>query len=491
MHSLQARLAVRPVLAIVLLGLVLNLSGTWIAPLIDRDEPRFAEASREMIERNDWVVPWFDGMPRYDKPPLIYWAQMVCYHCLGAGPFAARLPSALFATGSALLIFFWARRFTRPRTALMAAVIFLTCVQTAIHGRLAVADMPMIFFVCAALWSGWELTRPGAAFPWRWWWVFHVSLALGFLSKGPVAWLPVIGLLLGWRIHPQHFALKPGRLALGMLLTVGLVGLWGIPALRQTHGEFLYVGLGYHVLYRSFGVLDGHGGQGWLGWIATSPFYLVMFFISFFPWAPRVPRALRNWWPTRGRDIFGWYLLIQAGLVFVVFTFVRTKLMHYTLPAFPCVAIWLAKMEQDGLLANLRVARLGALMTVLIVAVTVATGLVLGPFCVAHSLFEKARDQLRPEMAIATVDYAEPSLVWEFREKLTNQITTLSAEEAVAFLQRTNPAVLIMSTSLYETNLARWKMERSVVQVQGYNFSRFDRAKFAFSKIDLTALIHP
>jgi hypothetical protein len=94
-------------------------------------------------------------------------------------------------------------------------------------------------------------------------------------------------------------------------------------------------------------------------------------------------------------------------------------------------------------------------------------------------------------MAIATVDYAEPSLVWEFREKLTNQITTLSAEEAVAFLQRTNPAVLIMSTSLYETNLARWKMERSVVQVQGYNFSRFDRAKFAFSKIDLTALIHP
>jgi hypothetical protein len=318
-----------------------------------------------------------------------------------------------------------------------------------------------------------------------------VSLALGFLSKGPVAWLPVIGLLLGWRIHPQHFALKPGRLALGMLLTVGLVGLWGIPALRQTHGEFLYVGLGYHVLYRSFGVLDGHGGQGWLGWIATSPFYLVMFFISFFPWAPRVPRALRNWWPTRGRDIFGWYLLIQAGLVFVVFTFVRTKLMHYTLPAFPCVAIWLAKMEQDGLLANLRVARLGALMTVLIVAVTVATGLVLGPFCVAHSLFEKARDQLRPEMAIATVDYAEPSLVWEFREKLTNQITTLSAEEAVAFLQRTNPAVLIMSTSLYETNLARWKMERSVVQVQGYNFSRFDRAKFAFSKIDLTALIHP
>ena len=82
----------------------------------------------------------------------------------------AQLSYALFATGTALLIFFWARRRTQPRTALVAAVIFITCLQMAIHARLAVADMPMVFFVTAALWSGWESTRPEAAAGWRWWW---------------------------------------------------------------------------------------------------------------------------------------------------------------------------------------------------------------------------------------------------------------------------------------------------------------------------------
>jgi 4-amino-4-deoxy-L-arabinose transferase-like glycosyltransferase len=484
MQILLARLVSRPVLMIVLLGWLLNAGGTWLLPLIDRDEPRFAESSREMLERNDWVVPWFNGMPRYDKPPLIYWAEMVCYRCLGDNDFAARLPSVLFATGSALLIFFWARRFTQPRTALVAAVIFLTCLQVAIHGRLAVADMAMIFFTGAALWSGWELTRPASSFPWRWWWIFHVSLALGFLAKGPVAWLPILGLIAGWRMRPNDFTFKPGYFALGMLLTLGIVGLWGIPALRQTHGEFLYKGLGYHVLYRSFGVLDGHGARGWLGWVATSPIYLVTFFFSFFPWALWVPKALRNWWPARHNDVFGWYLVVQAGLVFLVFAIVRTKLLHYTLPAFPCLAVWLAKMEQDGRVSNLQVPRVATGMTVFILAVTFGLGLIGGPLFVAHSLFEKARPQLRPGMTIATVQYTEPSLVWEFRRVLTNEVQTLSANQAVDYLQGTNPAVLIVPTQMYRTNLVRWASRCSVVQAQGINFA-------TFSKANLTALIRP
>ncbi|HWB58705.1 MAG TPA: hypothetical protein VG733_04400, partial [Chthoniobacteraceae bacterium] len=51
-------------------ALALHLCGTWILPLMDRDEPRFSEASREMLERGDWVLPTFNNVPRYDKPPL-------------------------------------------------------------------------------------------------------------------------------------------------------------------------------------------------------------------------------------------------------------------------------------------------------------------------------------------------------------------------------------------------------------------------------------
>jgi len=533
----EGKITSQPVLFIILLGLALNLSGAWLLPLIDRDEPRFAEASREMRERRDWVVPEFNGEPRYDKPPLIYWAQLGCYRCLGETPLAARLPSALFGTGTSLLLFFWARRLTAPRTALVAAVMFTTCLQMAVHARLAVADMPMIFFVCAAQWSGWEASRPNAARPGRWWGMFYVSLALGFLAKGPVAWLPAAGLALGRWLYPQHFKFGQGRFVLGILLTLGVVASWGIPALVRTHGEYLAVGLGYHVLGRSVGVVDGHGAKSLAWWIAWLPFYLVTFFGSFFPWALWTPRALRDWWPTRREDVFGSYLLLQAGLVFLVFTLVRTKLPHYTLPAFPCLALWLARAREAGWLQGWRVGKpviLAAVLTVMTLTVVLAVclpgwwgikfaivlsvllatpvlagvlngwgvmkaaslmaiviliinlgmGLGLRPYFLAHSLFEKARPQLNPAMEFAAVQYEEPSLVWEFGPVITNHLQYLTVTGAADFLHRSGPSVLIVPTALYETNLIRQADPATVIQVQGVNWVTGRPA-------GLTALIHP
>jgi 4-amino-4-deoxy-L-arabinose transferase-like glycosyltransferase len=86
------------------------LAGTWIVPLIDRDEPRFAEASREMIERNDYVIPYFNNQYRFDKPPLTYWAQVASYKIFGQNDFAARFPSAIAAALTALVIFAWGKR---------------------------------------------------------------------------------------------------------------------------------------------------------------------------------------------------------------------------------------------------------------------------------------------------------------------------------------------------------------------------------------------
>ena len=104
MQSWLEKLAVRPQRAILLLSLSLLLAGNWILPLTDRDETRFAEASREMLQRADFVVPWFNGAWRFDKPVLIYWCQMASYRVFGENPFAARLPSVLFTTATALLL---------------------------------------------------------------------------------------------------------------------------------------------------------------------------------------------------------------------------------------------------------------------------------------------------------------------------------------------------------------------------------------------------
>src|SRR5271163_5337886 len=80
-------------LIIFLAVLALSVPQAALVPLLDRDEPRFAEASREMLQNGNFIVPTFNHEPRYAKPPLIYWCQAIAYTIFGENAFAARLPS--------------------------------------------------------------------------------------------------------------------------------------------------------------------------------------------------------------------------------------------------------------------------------------------------------------------------------------------------------------------------------------------------------------
>ena len=183
--------------------MLFHILGTWTLPLIDRDEPRFAEASREMIERGNYIVPYFNNQLRLDKPPLTYWAQVASYHMFGENDFAARFPSAIASALTAVLVLVWGRRMGGKKLGWWAAVIFTLSLQTFVHAKAAVADMWLVFFMTLAHWAGYELfhrstsnkeaaiSRP----PWAIWKspvvVFYLALALGFLAKGPIAWTPL------------------------------------------------------------------------------------------------------------------------------------------------------------------------------------------------------------------------------------------------------------------------------------------------------------
>src|SRR5262249_17357259 len=183
---------------------VFHIFGTWSLPLIDRDEPRFAEASREMIERGNCIVPYFNNQPRLDKPPLTYWAQVASYHIFGENDFAARFPSAIAAALAALLIFLWGCRMGGEKLGWWAALIFTLSLQTFVHAKAAVADMWLVLFMTLANWAGYELLQrstlnQGGAVSkplWAIWkspfLVFYLALALGFLAKGPIAWTPLL-----------------------------------------------------------------------------------------------------------------------------------------------------------------------------------------------------------------------------------------------------------------------------------------------------------
>jgi len=159
--------------ALLFVGCVIfHIIGTWNLRLIDRDEPRFAEASREMIERGDYIVPYFNNQVRLDKPPLAYWAQVVSYRIFGESDFAARFPSAVAAALTALSIFAWGSRLRSPRRPMAsqaridgarvgwwAAIIFTLSLQTFLHAKAAVADMWLVLFMTIAHWSGYELIQ--------------------------------------------------------------------------------------------------------------------------------------------------------------------------------------------------------------------------------------------------------------------------------------------------------------------------------------------
>ena len=91
-HAFYTRLAL-----ITFLGLFLYLLGNHAASPWDRDEPRYAEAAREMVASGDYVLPRFHGEVRYDKPPLIYWVMAAAYRVTGPNAFGTRLPSAITA----------------------------------------------------------------------------------------------------------------------------------------------------------------------------------------------------------------------------------------------------------------------------------------------------------------------------------------------------------------------------------------------------------
>jgi 4-amino-4-deoxy-L-arabinose transferase-like glycosyltransferase len=446
MQTWLEKLAARPTRAILLFSLGLLLAGNWILPLTDRDETRFAEASREMLQRGDYVVPWFNGAWRFDKPILIYWCQSASYRVFGENDFAARLPSVLFTTATALLLVRWGRKRMNAKTGFLAGAMFVAGLHVAIIGRVATADMAMVFFSTLAVWSGWELTRPESNSRKMWWWIFYVTLALGFLAKGPVAWLPLGGMILGRAFRKDSFRLPLFETGIGLVVASSLAACWGIPALAQTGGKYFDVGMGEHVFKRTIAVNDSHGIAGTLGFIALLPLYFVTFFVSFFPWSTRVPSALRRWWPERQRDDLGWYLLMQALVVFAVFSLVKTKLPHYTMPAFPCLALWLARQISVEEKSFAWFQKRFLAMAVFILALMLIGFSVARNYLLTENLWHTAQPHVRPETKVACLGYTEPSVVWKFRSVSTNLVLLGDVKLAQDFLTNAPPLILVLPT---------------------------------------------
>src|SRR5213595_2368110 len=427
--------------------LLFHLAGTWSLPLIDRDEPRFAEAAREMRERDDFIVPYFNDQFRFDKPPLTNGFQVASYRVFGENDFAARFPTAVAAALVALVLFSWGKRVRSEKVGWWAAIIFTLSLQTFIHGKAAVADMWLVLFVTIAHLAGWELFKantehrtPNAERRTFFWWIFYISLAFAFLAKGRIVWAALLTVAIAQRFYRQdHFA-ERFKFVRGLLLMLALVCLWGIPALVRTHGEFFRVGIGKHVVERSVATMEGHGASSVWMYLALLPFYFLTVFASFFPWSIKLPAL---WKKLRAqRDRTDQFLLAGALIIFGIFTLVQTKLPHYTLPVFPLLALLLAR--------RFEVLRLSPALPIataaLFLAVAVFATPSLAKFFPTYNLAKDSRPNLKPEMEFGAIDFTEPSLVWYFRSQIQGFMTPLNRKQAGEFMNRAGPRFIVMPT---------------------------------------------
>ncbi len=162
----------------------LFFAGLQIIGLVGADEPRYAQVAREMLERHDWVTPTLWGQPWLEKPPLLYWGQMLAYNATGSVTgWAARVPSAVLATLMVFFIYVWARRFRRGMQ-LDAALITAASAIIIGFGRGASTDMPLtaMFTVAMLSWWGWYESQNR-----MWLLAFYAFAGLGTLAKGPIA----------------------------------------------------------------------------------------------------------------------------------------------------------------------------------------------------------------------------------------------------------------------------------------------------------------
>jgi 4-amino-4-deoxy-L-arabinose transferase-like glycosyltransferase len=335
---------VRAVALLVLCGFLLFLPGFFSIPPIDRDEARFAQATKQMVESGDFVDIRFQDDVRYKKPVGIYWMQAAAVETASAlglqraqvRVWLYRVPSLIGAFGAVLLTYWTALAFVTRRGAILAALMMASSVLLGVEARLAKTDAMLLFTVLAAMgamarvYLSWQRGDDTPHPPWSWPAVFWTALAGGVLLKGPLI-LMFVGLTIVtlafldrsaawlWRLRPVW----------GLIWLLVLVLPWFVAIFWRAGDAFFADSIGGDMLSK-LTAQESHG--------APPGVYLLLFWVTFWPGAPLAGMAAPAVWRAR-REPGAQFLLAWLIPSWIVFELVLTKLPHYVLPLYPAIAI--------------------------------------------------------------------------------------------------------------------------------------------------------
>jgi 4-amino-4-deoxy-L-arabinose transferase-like glycosyltransferase len=375
------------VLPVVWLLLISGLAFFWqlgSIGLIDETEPLFAEAARQMTVTGDWITPYFNGVPRFDKPPLIYWLMAIAYHTIGTNEWAARLPSAIAGFVLTCFCFYTLRSFgnqtqrhpssftLHPFTPFLASAIVALNPHTLFFGRTGYSDMLLSACMGGALFSFFlGYIQPERRIQVRWYLAFYVLMALAVLTKGPVG-VVLPGLIIGaFLLYLGKFreVLRELNLARGLFIVLVISLPWfGLVTLRN--GEsYINSFFGFHNFERFTQVVNDHAGPWY--------FHIAAFLIGFAPWSIFVPAAITHFKPLQRKT---WqqqprighlaiFALFWFAVILSFFTIAATKYFSYVLPLMPGAAMlvalwWNDQMQQRSPAQSTLSLKIGSLLSI-------------------------------------------------------------------------------------------------------------------------------
>ncbi len=367
----------RAALWLAVLALALFLPGFFTLQPMDRDEPRFAQATKQMIETGDYVAIRFQDEARNKKPVGIYWLQAAV---VGTAE-ALGLPQArttiwlyrlvsLFGAVSAVLLTYWtALVFLTRRNAFLASLLLASTILLGVEARLAKTDALVLATVMAAMGA---LARfylqpekeRGFAQPF----IFWSAIGLGLLVKGPITpMVPLFAaLVLAIKDRGARWLLA-SRPFPGLLWALALVVPWFVLIMIATKGAFLTDSVGNDMLGKVASGQEAHG--------APPGTYFLAFWVTAWPLAPLAALAAPFAW-THRREPGVAFLLAWIVPFWLLFEAVPTKLPHYVLPIYPAIAILIAMaLERGALVAKSWRGRAALLLVPGLAGVLVAVGL--------------------------------------------------------------------------------------------------------------------
>lgn len=324
----------RAAMLLVAIALLCFVPGFFSIPPLDRDESRFAQATKQMIETGDYIDIRLQDEARHKKPIGIYWLQAAAVHASGLGTAAPiwvyRIPSLLGAIFGVLLTYWAVLPLIGRRAALLAAVMMCSTILLGVEARIAKTDA--VLFACTVAAMG-ALIRAfldpeGTRQSWAPW-ILWGGIGVGALVKGPIT-LMVVGLaafvLSAWaRSARWLLATRPGW---GSLLALAIVAPWLVAIAVESGGSFFRDSFGADMLSKVGQASNTHWGP--------PGFHTALFFVVAWPAATFLALAAPWLWHNRMQRemvvLFAWF-----APTWLVFELVSTKLPHYVLPVYPAL----------------------------------------------------------------------------------------------------------------------------------------------------------